>query len=61
MSLLPVIATILAVVAVVAAVILIFKNWDEIVKWFQDQFANFGAAISDYVDDIGSFFHNMFD
>lgn len=59
MSLLPVIATILAVVAVVAAVILIFKNWDEIVKWFQDQFANFGAAISDYVDDIGSFFHNM--
>lgn len=58
-SILPIIATILAITAAVTAVILIFQNWDSIVKWFSSNFEAFKNWISSTVNSIGGWFSNM--
>ena len=58
-GMLPIIGTILAIIAVVTAVILIFQNWDSIVKWFSSNFEAFKNWIGETVNSIGEWFGNM--
>lgn len=55
-SLFPIIATILAVIAVITAVILVFQNWDDIVKWFSENFDAFTGWIGEKAGSIGKWF-----
>ncbi len=58
-GMLPIIGTILAIIAVVTAVILIFQNWDNIVKWFSKNFEAFKNWIGETVNSIGEWFGSM--
>ena len=58
-GMLPIIGTILAIIAVVTAVILIFQNWDSIVKWFSSNFEAFKNWIGETVNSIGEWFGSM--
>lgn len=58
-GMLPIIGTILAIIAVVTAVILIFQNWDSIVKWFSSNFEAFKNWIGETVNSIGEWFSNL--
>ena len=58
-GMLPIIGTILGIIAAVTAVILIFQNWDNIVKWFSKNFEAFKNWIGETVNSIGEWFGNM--
>lgn len=58
-SMLPIVATILAIIAAVTAVILIFQNWDSIIKWFSSNFSAFKNWIGSTVNSISEWFGNM--
>lgn len=58
-GMLPIIGTILTIIAVVTAVILIFQNWDSIVKWFSNNFEAFKNLIGETVNSIGEWFSNL--
>lgn len=58
-GMLPIIGTILGIIAAVTAVILIFQNWDNIVKWFSKNFEAFKNWIGETVNSIGGWFGSM--
>lgn len=58
-GMLPIIGTILGIIAAVTAVILIFQNWDNIVKWFSKNFEAFKNWIGETVNSIGEWFGSM--
>ncbi len=58
-GMLPIIGTILGIIAAITAVILIFQNWDNIVKWFSKNFEAFKNWIGETVNSIGEWFGNM--
>lgn len=58
-GMLPIIGTIFGIIAAVTAVILIFQNWDNIVKWFSKNFEAFKKWIGETVNSIGEWFGNM--
>ena len=58
-GMLPIIGTILGIIAAITAVILIFQNWDNIVKWFSKNFEAFKNWIGETVNSIGGWFGSM--
>lgn len=58
-GILPIIGTILAIIAAVTAVILIFQNWDSIIQWFSEKFEAFKNWIGETVGSIGEWFGDM--
>lgn len=55
-SLLPIILTVIGIAAAITAIIVIFQNWDSIVQWFSEQWANFTAALGDMWDSFCTWF-----
>lgn len=60
-SLLPIIGIVLGIIAAITTIILVIKNWDAIVQWFGDQWANFTAALSDVWESFSVWFNEKLD
>lgn len=57
-SIFPIIAIVLAVAAVIAAIVLIIKNWGDIIDWLKEKFQAFGDKIKETWDKIKEWFKN---
>lgn len=58
--LLPMIAIILGVAAVIAGIIVVIKNWGDIVEWLKEKWAQFSDWIGGLLTGIGEWFSTKF-